>query len=217
MDKKLIMNQNEIEEIVKLIHKGIDLELLSFELDIPIEQLQSYAHKPKKKASNLRRKEKQDTPKQEPVKEDTKKPEEVVEADYGEVIKKYKEEISGDPQNSANKRNLLAFAYFKAGKIEEARDELLSLIDERGSYMAYRQLIHLEKSVGNFEDAKLWAYDFLDRFPRNINVREQLIEIAVAEGNRQEQMRLLKEILDICPGDKKYSKMLEAANNRGER
>lgn len=211
------MAQNEVEEIVKLINKGIDLELLSFELDIPIEQLRSYVQKPKKKASNLRRKEKQYTSKQEPVKEDTKKPEKVEKLDYGEVIKKYKEEIARAPQNSANKRNLLAFAYFKAGKIEQSRDELLSLIDDRGSYMAYRQLIHLEKSEGNFEDAKLWAYDFLDKFPRNINVREQLIEIAVAEGNTQEQMRLLKEILDICPEDKKYSKILEVAYNREEK
>ena len=211
------MAQYEVEEIVKLINKGIDLELLSFELDIPIEQLQSYAQKPKKKASNLRRKEKQYISKQEPVKEDNEKPEKVVKLDYGEVIKKYKEEIARDPQNSANKRNLLAFAYFKAGKIEQSRDELLSLIDDRGSYMAYRQLIHLEKSEGNFEDAKLWAYDFLDKFPRDIKVREQLIEIAVAEGNRQEQIRLLKEILGICPEDKKYSKMLEVAHNIEER
>ena len=30
---------NEEEEIIGLIHKGFDLELISFELDIPIEQL----------------------------------------------------------------------------------------------------------------------------------------------------------------------------------
>ena len=211
------MPQNEVEEIVKLINTGIDLELLSFELDIPIEQLQSYVKKSKKKASNLRRKEKQYTSKQEPVKEDTKKPEKVVKLDYGEAIKKYKEEIARDPQNSTNKRNLLAFAYFKEGKIEQSRDELISLIDDCASYMAYRQIIHLEKSEGNFEDAKLWAYDFLDKFPRNINVREQLIEIAVAEGNKQEQMRLLKEILDIYPENKKFNKMFQVAYNREER
>ncbi len=53
----------------------------------------------------------------------------------------------------------------------------MNLIDERSSYMAYRQLIHLEKVEGNFEDAKMWAYDFLDKFPTStgaIKVREQL-------------------------------------------
>ena len=33
---------NEIEEIIRLIYKGFDLELISFELDIPIEQLHEY-------------------------------------------------------------------------------------------------------------------------------------------------------------------------------
>ena len=31
---------NETEEIIRLIHKGFDIELLSFELELPIEQLQ---------------------------------------------------------------------------------------------------------------------------------------------------------------------------------
>ena len=58
------------EEIIKLIKSGFDLELLSFELDIPMEQLQEYGRQlrekeqerqvSKKKASNLRKKEKQD-------------------------------------------------------------------------------------------------------------------------------------------------------------
>lgn len=33
---------NETEEIIRLIHNGFDLELLSFELDVPIEELQEY-------------------------------------------------------------------------------------------------------------------------------------------------------------------------------
>jgi len=32
----------EIEEIIRLIHRGYDLDLLSFEFDMPIEQLESY-------------------------------------------------------------------------------------------------------------------------------------------------------------------------------
>ena len=33
---------NETEEIIRLIHNGFDLELLSFELDVPIGELQEY-------------------------------------------------------------------------------------------------------------------------------------------------------------------------------
>lgn len=33
---------NETEEIIRLIYNGFDIELLSFELDIPIEKLQEY-------------------------------------------------------------------------------------------------------------------------------------------------------------------------------
>ena len=37
-----MISLNETEEIIRLIHNGFDLELLSFELDVPIEQLQEY-------------------------------------------------------------------------------------------------------------------------------------------------------------------------------
>lgn len=189
------------EEIIKLIKSGFDLELLSFELDIPEEQIQEYCsdleknderceeQHNKKKASNLRKKEKQDVIQkkglEEPIKE--RGQEEKVKIDYSKTIEKYKKEIAKNPQNSSNKRNLLAFAYFKAGMMDEARDELMSLIDERSSYMAYRQLIHLERIEGNFDDAKMWAYDFLDKFPTSIgvaNVREQLAAIAREEEER---------------------------------
>lgn len=37
-----MIRSNETGEIIRLIHNGFDLELLSFELDVPIEQLQEY-------------------------------------------------------------------------------------------------------------------------------------------------------------------------------
>ena len=137
---------------------------------------------------------------------------------YSKTIEKYKKEIAKNPQNASNKRNLLAFAYFKAGRMDEARDELMSLIDERSSYMAYRQLIHLEKVEGNFEDAKMWAYDFLDKFPTSTgvaNVREQLMSIAREEGDTGEVIKQLREIIKISPQDEKSKKML-AEITRGE-
>ena len=42
MEKSFMIRQNEIEEIVRLINSGFDINLLSFELDIPIEQLKAY-------------------------------------------------------------------------------------------------------------------------------------------------------------------------------
>ena len=86
-------------------------------------------------------------------------------------------------QKSLNKRNLLAFAYFKSGRIDEARDELISLIDEHSSYMAYRQLIYLEKSQGNFQDARLWTDACLEQFPDNKKVKTILNNL-ITEGER---------------------------------
>lgn len=220
------------EEIIKLIKSGFDLELLSFELDIPMEQLQEYSRQlrekeqerqvSKKKASNLRKKEKQDITQKQDFKEGLKENinEEKVRIDYSKTIEKYKKEIAKNPQNSSNKRNLLAFAYFKAGMIDEARDELMSLIDERSSYMAYRQLIHIEKSEGNFEDAKMWAYDFLDKFPTStgvLNVREQLASIAREEGDFEEVIKQLREIIRISPEDEKSKKILAQITSGEER
>lgn len=37
-----MIRQTEVEEIIRLIHSGMDLELLSFELEIPIEQIEIY-------------------------------------------------------------------------------------------------------------------------------------------------------------------------------
>ena len=106
-------------------------------------------------------------------------------------------------------KGLLAFAYFRAGRIDEARDELETLITQYSSYTAYRQLIHLEKCEENFEDAKLWAYDCLDKFPDSINIREQLISIAEEEKDGQEVVKQLKEIISIDPENKRGKKMLE--------
>lgn len=294
-----MIRQTEIEEIIRLIHSGMDLELLSFELDIPIEQvklyeeqlelrrfvrdsiksgniplaieqlssfientdnnivekmmllkLKAYADKvnidekalknveeegkkigfkksineiledikieiPRRKASNLRKKEKKEVIESKPVEEIT---EEVIpKPDYEKIIKKYEEEIAKNPEKSLNKRNLLAFTYFRAGKMEAARDELLDLIEHYSSYTAYRQLIHLEKNEGNFEDAKLWAYDCLDKFPNSIDIREQLISIAKKEKDNQEILKQLKEIINIDPNNKNSNKMLEKIKKGKER
>lgn len=212
------------EEIVKLINSGFDIELLSFELDIPVEQLQKYKQEPKRKSSNLRKKLKQNVSqenvREETIKEKSKEVEESSKQDYEKAIKKYKTEIARNPQGASNSRNLLAFAYFKSGRIDEARDELMSLIDERSSYMAYRQLIHLEKSEGNFEDAKMWAYDFLDKFSNAtgvVSVREQLMYIAEVEGDTQEAIKQLREIIKISPDEERWKKMLERFTRGYER
>lgn len=293
---------NETEEIIRLIHKGFDLELLSFELDVPIEQLEedkkrlelrqfakesinngriaeavdrlndfikntdnsiiektmllkleSYANRtniseenlqkieeerkrlglfsnidkvleelqvqiPKRKRSNIRKKEKQnigEQPSQEEYVEEVQ--EETVKPDYEEIINRYKTEIDSNSQNIQEKRNLLAFAYFKAGKIDEAKDELMTLIEETNSYMAYRQLVHIEKTEGNFEEAKLWAYEALDKFPNSIEIREQLISIARIEKDDQEIIKQLKDIINIEPESKKNKKRLQSMIDKGER
>lgn len=292
---------NETEEIIRLIHKGFDLELLSFELDVPIEQLEedkkrlelrqfakesinngkiaeavnrlndfvkntdngiiektmllkleAYANRtniseenlqkieeerkrlglfsnidkvleelqvqiPKRKSSNIRKKERQNI-KEQPIQEEYEEvQEETVKPDYEEIINKYKTEIESNSQNTQEKRNLLAFAYFRAGRIDEARDELMTLIEETNSYMAYRQLVHIEKVEGNFEDAKLWAYEALDKFPNSIEIREQLISIARIEKDDQEIIKQLKDIISIEPESEKNRKRLQSMIDKGER
>lgn len=294
---------NETEEIIRLIHNGFDLELLSFELDVPIKQLQEYKKRleirqfakesiknnkvaeaidklstfienadtsiiektillklraytektsvseedlqyldeerkklglrssidevleelkvqiPKRKNSNIRKKVKQSVNEQlgeeeqheEEISEETTKP------NYEETIRKYKAEIASNPQNSQGKRNLLAFAYFRDGRIDEARDELMALVEETSNYMAYRQLIHIEKKEENFEDAKLWAYEALDKFPNSIDIREQLISIAKAEKDENEVIKQLKDIIGINPENEKNKKRLKSIMEREER
>lgn len=294
---------NETEEIIRLIRNGFDLELLSFELDVPIEELQEYKKRlelrqfaresiksgkiaeaierlnifientdsniiertmllklraytnrttvneedlqdleeerkklglsssidevleelkvqiPKRKSSNIRKKEQQNIKEkpteeeqhEEEIQEETSKP------DYEETINRYKAEIASNPQKSQGKRNLLAFAYFRAGRIDEAREELMKLAEETSSYMAYRQLIHIEKKERNFEDAKLWAYEALDKFPNSIEIREQLISIARAEKDDQEIIRQLKDIIGIDPENEKNKKRLKTIMDRDER
>lgn len=286
---------NEIEEIIRLIYKGFDLELISFELDIPIEQLHEYekrleirqfakesikheniedaidklntfikntdnnvveraillklmAYKnrinvkedlqaleqkrkklgfsnsideileeikvqiPERKNKNIIKEQK--IKNEEQLEE---KNEEISKISYERIINKYKAEINLNLQNSKIKRNLLAFAYFKTGKINEARDELMSLIQETGDYISYRQLVYIEKEEGNLEDAKLWAYEALDNFPDNIEIREQLIRIAKEEKDEQEVISQLKKIISINPENEKNKKRLKTIMNRDER
>lgn len=288
---------NEAEEIIRLIYNGFDLELLSFELDIPIEKLQEYKNRlelrqfakksikdkkileaieklnvfieetdnniiektmllklkayinkttvneedlqkienerkelrfssniddvlealniqiPKIKRSNIRKKEHQN------IKEQHKEEiyNEIAKPDYEKMINKYKVEIASKPQKANQKRNLLAFAYFKAGKINEAIDELIALIEESSNFMAYRQLVHIEKETGNLEDAKLWAYEALDKFPNSIEIREQLIALAKEEKDDQEVIKQLKEIIEINPINEKNKKRLKTISERDEK
>lgn len=290
---------NETEEIIRLIHNGFDLELLSFELEIPIQQLKEYRKRlelrrfakqsirsgktaeaiyklndflkntdngviekmmllklsayvngmnineedlqeieeekkkigflgdidevldelnvqiPKRKSSNIRKKGIKEEAIQEEYEEEVQK--ETVKPDYEEIINRYKTEIDSNSKNTREKRNLLAFAYFREGRIDEARDELMTLIEETGSHMAYRQLVHIEKTEGNFEDAKLWAYEALDKFPNSIGIREQLISIAKMENDDKEIIKQLKDIIRIEPEIEKHKKRLQTVKNHEER
>lgn len=286
---------NEIEEIIRLIYKGFDLELISFELDIPIEQLHEYekrleirqfakesikheniedaidklntfirntdnnvveramllklmAYKnkinvkkdlqdleqerknlgfsnsideileelkvqiPKRKNKNITKE--QNIKKEEQLEENKK---EISGTIYEKIINKYKTEIELNPQDSQIKRNLLAFAYFKTGKINEAKDELMSLIQETNNYMSYRQLVYIEKKEGNLKAAKLWADMALDSFPDSIEIREQLIRIAKEENDEQEVISQLKKIISINPRNKKNKNRLKTIIDRDER
>ena len=204
--------QNEIEEIKRLINLGFDLELLSFELDIPIEQLQEC-----KRSLDIKERRNEEISKEEKSKDFEEETKKEKEQDYDKIIKKYKNDIASNPQSAREKRNLLAFAYFKAGKIEDARKELIELIEETSSHMAYRQLIHLEKITENIEDSKLWAYEALDKFPDSIEIREQLISIARKEKDYNEIIKYLSEIVALNPKNEKNIQKLKVLTDNEER
>lgn len=281
-----MIGQNESEEIIRLIYNGFDLKLISFELDIPIQELQeyknrlemrrtvkkfikngkidlaieklnsfiestdnnlierymllklnAYANNTKVSEEDLQQIEEErkmigfsrnidkileelkvQIPKRKECKikkvvcteeQSISTEEQENEPNYDEVIQRYKEEIAINPQKEQTIRNLLAFAYFKAGRMDEARDELNALIDEYSNYIAYRQLVHLEKVEGNLDDAKIWAYDAIEKFPYDIRIREQLISIAREEKDNQEIIRQLKEISKVEPENQKNKKRLQ--------
>lgn len=231
-----MMQQNEIEEIIRLLNNGFDVEIISLELDVPIEEIKKC-----KKQLELRKyaKESIASGSQEECETYEKDKEEVIPKDYQPLIEKYKSEIDtankiideevekaikngtyGRKEKSNElsknetrvliKRNLLTYAYFMAGKIEESRNELMGLI-ENGNYTAYRQLIHLEKEEENYQDAKLWAYDALERFPESIRLRDQLIDIAKKEGDNKEVIKQLREIVKINPNNEQNCNKLQVA------
>ncbi len=96
--------------------------------------------------------------------------------DYSKVIEKYKLEIKAKP-NDVNKRNMLAFAYYKQGMVDEAEQELLDLIVQSNNAMAYRQLIHIEKSKGDYESANFWANEAIKAHPDSVPLREQIMQL----------------------------------------
>ena len=127
---------------------------------------------------------------------------------YEQVIENYKKRIAEEPKDILNLRNLLAYAYYCAGENELAKEVLLENMTESGSFKAYQLMIHIEKNEGNFEDAKVWAKDALDKFPNSIQIRKQLILIAREEGKPQEVLRLAKEILSIDSNNEESKKII---------
>ena len=83
--------------------------------------------------------------------------------------------------------------------------------------MAYRQLVHIEKETRNWEDAKLWAYEALDKFPNSIKIREQLIALAKEEKDNQEIIKQLKDIISINPENSKNRMRLKTFMDNEER
>lgn len=181
------------EQIINLIKYGFNLENISYEFNIPMQTLIKLQH--------------QLNNQNEPDLDENKK------TYYKKLIEKYQQEIaelSQKPNASSdellktviiNKKNLLAFAYFKSGQIEKSRKELLNLIEEPFKFNAYRQLIHLEHHEGNIDDAKVYAYEAIDLFPDDIGLRNQLINIATEEKDDIEVEEQLEQILRINPKD----------------
>ena len=119
-------------------------------------------------------------------------------------------------RGNLNQKNIFAFTLFKSGRVDEAREYLMDLIDESKSYTAFRQLIYLEKSEGNYEDAKIWALEADEQFPNNLGIKEVSFRIAREEGNVPEMIQIAKQIKRIKPDDKKYEEEIARIKKDGE-
>lgn len=94
---------------------------------------------------------------------------------YEEIEERYKkiiEEKEAKNEKNINEKNLLAFTHYNMGKVDEAKNELEELIRKYDSYTAYRQIIYIEHQQGNLDTARLWAYECLDRFPKNTSIQK---------------------------------------------
>ena len=266
----MMIRLNETEEIIRLIYNGFDLELLSFELDIPIEKLQEY-----KKRLELRQFAKESI-KNGKITEAIDKLNNFIETTDSNIIEKtillklkaYANKTMVNKEDLLeieNEKKKLGFSsdidqilrglnvqiskikssnirkkekkYMKEHLTEEeqyekevheeylkpdyeedkAREELIALAEESSSYMAYRQLVHIEKKIGNLEEAKLWAYEALGKFPNSIEIREQLISIAREEKDDQEVIKQLRDIIEINPKNKKNKNKLKTIIDREEK
>lgn len=112
-------------------------------------------------------------------------------------------------KGTLNQKNIFAFILYKSGRIDESRDYLMGIIDSHKSYYAFRQLIHLEKEVGNLEDAKIWALEAEDQFPDNLGLKEARFRIARKEGNIDDMFSIAKEIRSLSPEYTRYEKEAE--------
>ena len=108
---------------------------------------------------------------------------------YKKLIEEYKKVLEQNPDDQKT-RNLLAFAYLNDGDIDNARKELVYLIEKNKSFTAYRQIIHLEKLYGDIEDAELYALEAVDMFPNDAKIKKQLEDIyKIKEKNNSKQER----------------------------
>lgn len=184
--------------------------LEKLEIKIPKVELIKKDEKKKRKKNKGKKHQEQELA---PEKEQEKPIEEPSETkknnpNYEQVIENYKKRIAEGPKDIINLRNLLAYAYYCAGKNELAKEVLLDNMTESGSFKAYQLMILIEKSEGNFDDAKGWAKDALEKFPNSIQIRKQLILIAREEGKPQEILRLAKEILSIDSNNEESKKII---------
>lgn len=222
------------KELRQLIKNGFNLELIAYEFNVPMEQLQEINEQIQRERDNRRskRKKKSQEIKTEENEMESENEDEIqlvemstsrTDEYYKKLIEKYKKEIDKYQEELeedltkkrissvekqmiltklANKRNLLAYAYYNAGLIDKSRKELLSLINKESNHTAFRQIIHLEKAQGNIDDAKIWAYEGIERFPKDIKLRKQLALIAREEHNKEEEKEQLKAIDEIIQAEK---------------
>ena len=112
-------------------------------------------------------------------------------------VKRGKEElIKGLRLEPLNKEGVLrlAIADLQLGNVSSAIDYIYSALEEYNPKEAYNTLANCYYRIGDMENAKKWFKTVIYYVPRYVEAMEALAKIYLKEGNRDEAIKLYKQM-----------------------
>lgn len=207
-----MIEQSEVEEIKKLIKNGFDLELISFELDIPIEELRQYKLELEtiNKSNSVRTysarkvinsKNKQAHSKMEQIRKRYK--EQFFKSDNMEV--KYTEKLSEEEIELINlsiikiEEKIKDMKKFSQDKIKKGASEILAELKKIEDYQLTIEQAEKLYSLLNSKELEKISYNKADKIDSYFNRNRKLIikKIAEAVDEKQSQTDDIEELRSL--------------------